>query len=341
MWLSDLGATVQGYALAPERQPALFDLAGIGAVVAHETGDIRDFDRLMAVFHRFRPEVVFHLAAQALVRRSYREPRATFDTNVGGTVNVLEAVRRTDSVRAAIVVTSDKCYENREWVWGYREADQLGGHDPYSASKGAAELVVTAYQRSFFSSPGSGRPTGIASARAGNVIGGGDFAEDRIVPDAIRSVIVGEPLRVRNPGSVRPWQHVLDALGGYLLLGARLWDEPARYSGAWNFGPNNRDALAVSNVVERLFKSLGRGAWTDVSAKQRPGLHEARTLWLCCDKAATELGWEPAYSFGDAIDATGAWYRRVTLEQQHALTACKQDLGNFETRASLLPWWCA
>jgi CDP-glucose 4,6-dehydratase len=269
LWLQRLGAEVMGYALPPPTDPSLFELAKLARRLDHVVGDVRDLDALLTAFDRHAPEVVFHLAAQPLVLRSYREPKETFDTNVGGTVNVLEAVRRTPSVKAVVVVTSDKCYENREWVFGYREDDAMGGHDPYSASKGAAELVTAAYRRSFFAPDASTRVVGLASARAGNVIGGGDFADDRILPDALRAVQAGKPLLVRNPGSTRPWQHVLDPLAGYLLLATRLLDDPGRYAEAFNFGPDLSGVSSVRELVTSFYASLGDGRFVSPSRATR------------------------------------------------------------------------
>src|SRR4051812_32894796 len=241
LWLGELGAEVTGYALSPPSEPSLFQAAGLADRMHSTLGDVRDLSALRGAFRAARPELVLHLAAQALVRPSYDDPVTTFDTNVMGTVNVLEAARHEPSVRSVVVVTSDKCYENREWPWGYRENEAMGGHDPYSSSKGCAELVTAAYRSSF----AKGR-LGIASARAGNVIGGGDWAKDRIIPDFVRAVTQGQALRVRNPGAVRPWQHVLEPLAGYLLLAEHLYSEPQRFAEAWNFGPADSDARPVS-----------------------------------------------------------------------------------------------
>jgi len=267
IWLKELGAEVVGYALEPPSDPSNYAATGLADRINHVHGDVRDLDHLMDVFARYEPEMVFHLAAQALVRSSYEDPKTTFDTNIGGTVNVLEAVRRTDSVRVLVNITSDKCYENREWVWGYRENDPMGGHDPYSASKGAAELVFAAYLRSFFSKPACGdRQLGAASCRAGNAIGGGDWGRDRLIPDCIRALAAGEDIGIRNPRAIRPWQHVLELLSGYLWLGARLWTHPEAFNGGWNFGPRGEAHMTVGEVVNRLLRAWGSGAWRDLSA---------------------------------------------------------------------------
>lgn len=333
-WLTRLGARVVGYALPPEA-PSLFQATGLADAVTHVTGDIRDGERLAGMMREHEPAFVFHLAAQALVRPSYREPAATFAINTMGTVHLLEAVRQAPSVRACVVVTTDKCYENREWVYAYRENDPVGGHDPYSASKAAAELVVASYRASFFS---SGRGPGVATARAGNVIGGGDWAEDRLIPDCVRALAAGEAVAVRNPQAIRPWQHVLDPLAGYLWLGARLAEAPERFAEAWNFGPAGNRPMNVGEVVAQAVAAWGSGAWTPEPDARADALHEAHFLKLDVAKAAALLGWEPVLGFGDAIEATMAWYaanhrdpafdaRRFTLDQIAAYEARAQRQG--------------
>ena len=254
IWLKELGAEVSGYAIAPPSDPSNFEAAKLQDKMIHIHGDIRDLDHLLETFKKCQPEFIFHLAAQPLVRLSYKEPKITFDTNVGGTVNVLEAARLTSSVKVLINITSDKCYENREWVWGYRENDPMGGHDPYSASKGCSELVFSAYLRSFFSQNTPGRGIiGAASVRAGNVVGGGDWGKDRLIPDCIRALSARQSIGIRNPLAIRPWQHVLEPLSGYLWLGALLSHDPQKYSGAWNFGPEDRSHLTVAEVADRAY----------------------------------------------------------------------------------------
>ena len=308
IWLKELGADVVGYALDPPGQPNNFEATKLEKKIAHIHGDIRDLDRLMEAFKKHQPEFVFHLAAQPIVRLSYYEPKTTFDTNVGGTVNVFEAVRKTTSVRVLINVTSDKCYENKEWIWGYRENDSLGGHDPYSASKGCAELVFSAYLKSFFSlNTAQSRSIGAASARAGNVIGGGDWGADRLVPDCIRALSQNQPIGIRNPHAIRPWQHVLEPLSGYLLLGARLSQDPVKYSGVWNFGPDDSSHLTVSEMADRLIKYWGDGSWNDLSEPN--ALHEAKLLKLNCDKAHNELNWHSALTIDECLQMTADWYR--------------------------------
>lgn len=306
LWLADMGAEVTGFALPPPTDPSLFEQARVGELIHHVEGDVRDAAALKAAVRAARPEVVFHLAAQPLVRLSYDEPVETYATNVMGTVHCLEACRKTEGVRAVVAITSDKAYENREWVWPYRETDPMGGYDPYSSSKGAAELVIAAYRRSYF---GSGKhPAGVASVRAGNVIGGGDWALDRLVPDIVRALQAGEPPQVRAPGSVRPWQHVMEALGGYLLIAERLLDGDGSAASAWNFGPADEDARPVGWIVERLLELWGGGEWKQVGEPQR---HEARLLRLDCSKARAELGWRPSMPLDKALNSIVTWHRAV------------------------------
>ncbi len=306
LWLAEAGADVWGYALPPERDNDHFNLLGLKERIHHQDGDICDREKLGAFFKEAQPEFVFHLAAQALVRRSYRDPKETFDTNVGGSVNLLECVRETPSVNSLVYVTSDKCYRNREWIWGYRENDELGGHDPYSASKAAAELVFSAYADSFFRSRAG---FGYATVRAGNVIGGGDWSVDRIVPDCIRALREDEPIVLRKPQSTRPWQHVLEPLGGYLTLAAALAQEPLRYSGAWNFGPDGEAARSVLDLTQFIVNRWGTGKIEVHASADDP--HEAGLLHLNCDKAHHVLGWKPRWGFERTVSETVDWYRAV------------------------------
>lgn len=315
LWLQKLDAVVIGYSLAPPTQPNLFEAARVADGMQSIIGDIRDLDHLQAVIRELRPEIVIHMAAQPLVRFSYEHPIETYATNVMGTLNVLEAVRRADSVRAVVGVTSDKCYENREWVWGYREDEPMGGWDPYSSSKGCAELIISAYRHSYFSAnQGSGPNVAVASARAGNVIGGGDWAEDRLVPDIVRAILAQRPVIIRSPQAIRPWQHVLEPLHGYLHLAEKLWEHGSAFAQAWNFGPNDVDAQPVSWIVECMTSLWGRGArWELDATHDHP--HEANYLKLDCSKAKSRLGWSPTLCLAAALAFTVEWYREY---QSHA-----------------------
>jgi CDP-glucose 4,6-dehydratase len=308
LWLHDLGARVTGYALRPPTQPSLFELARVQEAVSSLEADVRDLDRLRRAVSDAQPEVIFHLAAQSLVRHSYAEPIETYATNVMGTVNLLEAVRRAPSVRAVVVVTSDKCYENREREQGYREDEPLGGYDPYSSSKGCAELVTAAYRRSFLSREEHGRqPIAVASARAGNVIGGGDWAKDRLIPDILEAFAGRRPALIRNPNAVRPWQHVLEPVAGYLALAEALWRKRDAFAGAWNFGPRDEDTKPVSWIVEQLKQRWGGGASWQVDGAAQP--HEAGYLRLDCSKARDRMGWRPKLALETALEWIVEWHR--------------------------------
>jgi CDP-glucose 4,6-dehydratase len=325
VWLHRLGARVTGYSLDPPTEPSLYALAGCSCLLDQDLrGDLRNPAALARAFDAASPEVVFHLAAQPLVRYSYRAPKETFDTNVGGTVNVLEQARESASVKAAVVVTSDKCYENREWVHAYRENDPMGGKDPYSASKGAAELVAQSYLASFFGPLGKG----LASCRAGNVIGGGDWALDRIIPDTVRAIRGDRSVGLRNPDSIRPWQHVLDPLFGYLLLGARLSQGERDKSGPWNFGPPPDSCQPVRALVQTFLEAHGSGSWEDVSGALAGAPHEARFLALAWDKAHREMGWSPRWGFGESVTRAGRWYKEQALGAS-ALDLCLRDISEF------------
>jgi CDP-glucose 4,6-dehydratase len=317
LWLQRLGAHVGGYALEPPTDPNLFEAACVGPGMESTTGDIRDTAALTRVGARFRPQVMFHLAAQPLVRRSYRDPVETYSTNVMGTVSVLEAARTWPDLRAVVVVTSDKCYENREWIWGYREDEAMGGVDPYSSSKGCAELVTAAYRRSFFAANRAGGPVGIASARAGNVIGGGDWAEARLVPDMYRAFSGGQGLVIRSPDSVRPWQHVFEPLRGYLLLAERLFKDPGRHAEGWNFGPSEVDAWTVEQVTRAAAALWGQDALWSVS-RDPDAPHEATSLRLDFSKARIRLGWQPHWDLTAALRETMSWYRAFAQRQDMA-----------------------
>lgn len=328
LWLWRWGAQLRGYSLPAPTVPSLFQSARIHELIDHVEGDVRDLKGLSDSIASFEPEVVFHLAAQSLVRPSYDDPVETYGTNVMGTVNLLEAVRHCPSVKAIVVVTTDKCYENREWIWGYRENEPMGGHDPYSSSKGCAELVTSAYRRSFFdqSAMTTGHSVAVASARAGNVIGGGDWAQDRLIPDAIRSFEAGDPLVIRSPRATRPWQHVVEPLGAYLTLAERLLETSgSQFAEAWNFGP--KETVPVESVVDQLARNWGGEASWHLDKNVNP--HEAHLLHLDISKAKAQLGWQPQLKLDLALQWVVDWYRRrcdgqdareLTLEQIDAYT---------------------
>lgn len=330
LWLQQMGAELTGFALAPPTDPALFEVADVGSGMTSILGDIRDAEALASALVAADPEIVIHMAAQPLVRASYDDPVGTYATNVMGTVHLLEAVRKAPGVRAVCVVTTDKCYENREWVWGYREDEAMGGHDPYSNSKGCAELVTSAYRRSFFGGAGT---AAIGSGRAGNVIGGGDWAADRLVPDILRAVAAGEPVLIRNPSSIRPWQHVLEPLSGYLVLCQALWNDPATAAEPWNFGPRDADARPVQWIVERICALWGEGAsWEKDSAAQP---HEANYLKLDISKAHAGLGWEPRWSLAQALENIVAW-QRAWISGSDMRAHCLSELDRFVAAGSAI-----
>ena len=307
LWLTQLGADVVGFAQPPKRDNDHFNLLGLQKITHHVDGDIRDLSALKRVFDEYEPEFLFHLAAQSLVRYSYQEPKLTFDTNIGGSINILECIRSTSSLRSVIYVTSDKCYLNKEWEWGYRENDELGGHDPYSASKAAAELIFSSYRDSFFSRRGE---LGVASVRAGNVIGGGDWSADRIVPDSIKALQQQQPILLRNPDSTRPWQHVLEPLSGYVALACKLHADAKRFSGSWNFGPRPESIRTVQNLAREIVSCWGVGEVKLAEEHELP--HEARLLQLNCDKAIQSLRWTPRWDFERTVAMTVQWYRAIT-----------------------------
>ncbi|MDP1558299.1 MAG: CDP-glucose 4,6-dehydratase [Nitrosomonas sp.] len=302
LWLQAMGAEVHGYALKPPTEPSFFVVAEVGKGMAStEIADIRDADKLRLAMQSASPEIVFHLAAQSLVRYSYVQPAETYAVNVLGTVNLLEAVRATPGVKAVVNVTTDKCYENREGVWGYRENEPMGGFDPYSSSKGCAELVTAAYRRSFLESAG----IALASARAGNVVGGGDWADDRLIPDIMRAITQGKSVNIRNPHAIRPWQHVLEPLSGYLLLAQKLYEQGALYAEGWNFGPSDEDAKPVQWIVEELTNAWGKGASWVLDGGDHP--HEAHYLKLDCAKAKARLDWRPKWHLESTLGAIIDW----------------------------------
>jgi CDP-glucose 4,6-dehydratase len=303
LWLHSLGARVHGYALEPSSAPSLWKLLGLDSELKSRIADVRDLAALRRAFDDAQPEIVFHLAAQALVRPSYEDPVGTYATNVMGTVHVLEAAKGCAATRVVINVTSDKCYENRETNQAYIESDAMGGHDPYSSSKGCSELVTAAFRKSFPKDS-----VGIASARAGNVIGGGDWSADRLVPDLVRAVLRGEAALIRNPAATRPWQHVLEPLAGYLLLAEKLWSDPKRFAGGWNFGPVLQDALPVKDIADTFVRTWGKPAAWKADGGKHP--HEANYLRLDASKARRELGWKPHLDVKEAIAWSAEWYRK-------------------------------
>jgi CDP-glucose 4,6-dehydratase len=323
LWLAHLGAEVRGYALDPTTDPNLFTAARVGSVVEDVRGDIRNAAVLERAMQEFAPEVVFHLAAQPLVRYSYQDPIGTFETNVMGTAHVLDCVRRTPSVRAVVSVTTDKCYDNKEWVWPYRETDPLGGYDPYSSSKACAEIVSAAFRQSYFPVAELGQPSGhcvaVATARAGNVIGGGDWSTDRLIPDLVRGFLSGEPVLIRRPHAIRPWQHVLEPLHGYLLLAEKLLTHDPRFATAYNFGPVEDDARPVGWIAERMTRFWGDGAsWVQDTADSP---HEAGYLKLDASRARADLGWVPRLRLDQALEMLVAWYRAwQAAADMHAFT---------------------
>jgi CDP-glucose 4,6-dehydratase len=310
IWLAELGADVIGFSLEPSTHPNHFTTTGLASKMTHLVGDICDFKVFQNVLNTHQPELIFHLAAQAIVISSYHAPRETFDVNAMGTIHVLEAAKQCPSVQAIVIVTTDKCYENQEWIWGYREIDRLGGNDPYSASKAMAELAVASYRKSFFSQTGPA----VATARAGNVIGGGDFADYRIVPDAMKALLQDETIIVRNPQGVRPWLHVLDPLSGYLWLAHHLLEYGKAFAQAWNFGPLEHQAVTVRSLIEKMITLWGKGEWTSVSQPQaKPEMNLLRLNW---DKAANELGWYPTYGWEEALNQTVQWFKAFRLSLQ-------------------------
>ena len=328
LWLQNKGANTIGYSLPPPTKPSLFEIANVSDGMISITGDIRDLDHLKSIIAKHKPEIVIHMAAQSLVRHSYDNPIETYSTNVMGTVNVLEAVRCSDVVRVVVNITSDKCYENREWLWGYRENEAMGGHDPYSSSKGCAELVTSAYRRSYFSDdnlPGHGHA--VATARAGNVVGGGDWAPDRLIPDIMNAIMENRSVMIRYPNAIRPWQHVLEPLRGYLYLAEKLWHYGSKFAGAWNFGPSDEDARPVSWVADRLTNSWGDGASWESDSIQHP--HEATYLKLDCSKAKSLLGWSPKLDLTTNLQWIIEWYRAY-LQKKDMRRITESEIFRYE-----------
>lgn len=307
-WLLDLGAKVIGFSLDPPTEPNLFEILSLKNKISYIKGDVRDTDKFKNIFNEYQPEIVFHLAAQPLVRRSYQEPKLTYETNLMGTVNLFEAVRDCESVEVVINVTSDKCYENKEKNSGYDETDPLGGYDPYSSSKAGSELITASYRKSFFSD----NNTAIASVRAGNVIGGGDWGQDRLIPDCIRALTTNELINIRNPQSVRPWQHVLEPLAGYLWLASLMWHDKTDYNQAWNFGPEKNSILNVEEVVKQIIRTWGQGEFIVNNDGQMP---ETNILKLDINKVKSKLNWKPIYNIDETLEKTVLWYLQYYNKQ--------------------------
>lgn len=326
IWLNELGADVIGIALEPSTQNDNYVLSGIKNKITDLRGDIRDLQFLKDVFHKYEPEIVFHLAAQPLVRLSYQIPVETYEVNLMGTINVLEAIRTSESVKVGVMVTTDKCYENKEQIWGYRENEPMGGYDPYSSSKGAAEIAISSWRRSFFH-PKQYEKHGksIASVRAGNVIGGGDWALDRIIPDCIKALEKGKSIEIRNPRSIRPWQHVLEPLSGYMLLAKNMWFNPTTYCEGWNFGPKTESIATVWDISSKLIENYGKGELKDLSNQDEP--HEANLLMLDISKAKFRLNWEPKMNVDQTIALTVDWYKRYSNEDSY--TICLDHIYRF------------
>jgi CDP-glucose 4,6-dehydratase len=329
LWLQSMGSSLRGIALDPPTTPALFDVALVAEGMEHRIVDIRDFAAVKAQINEFQPEIVIHMAAQPLVRYSYQEPIETYATNVMGTVHVLEAARHAGSVKAVVNVTTDKCYENHEWVWGYRENEPMGGHDPYSSSKGCSELVTSAYRRSFFDQAG----ITLASVRAGNVIGGGDWSVDRLIPDVLRAFEVNTAVVVRSPDAIRPWQHVLEPLSGYLLLAQALYEEGEKYSSGWNFGPNDEDAKPVQWIVEQMTSKWGGEASWTLDNGDHP--HEANYLKLDISKAKSQLDWKPVWNLDQALEKIVDWHK-AWLEGSNMRTLCEQQITAHQSGIQIL-----
>jgi CDP-glucose 4,6-dehydratase len=328
LWLIELGAEVIGYSLTPHTTPSFFNHLDLKKHITHFVGDIRDFDRLKHVVTAYKPDMVFHLAAQALVKPSYIDPRTTYETNIMGTVNLLEAFRSSDSLKAMINVTSDKCYENKEWIYSYRENEPMGGYDPYSSSKGCSELVTGAYRNSYFNLEtfGVSHDKGLASARAGNVIGGGDWSDYRLIPDCVRALNNQEAIIIRQPKAIRPWQFVLEPLAGYLLLGASLWKDRQSFSSAWNFGPYEDDIISVETIVQKLIRCWGEGEYR---IEGEPVHHEAQLLKLDISKARYKLLWEPVYKIERAIQQTVNWYRDFYNNSEHIIDVSIEQIKQY------------
>lgn len=328
LWLQSAGADLAGYSLSPPTKPSLFETAGVSKGMLSVTGDVCDLEHLKSVVREYKPEIIIHMAAKSLVRYSYNNPVETYSTNVMGTVNVLEAVRQVNCARAVLIVTSDKCYKNNEWQWGYRENEPMGGFDPYSSSKGCAELIVDAFRNSYFSVKDYDlHGVAVSSVRAGNVIGGGDWSEDRLIPDIVKAIIEKRTVMIRNPDAIRPWQHVLDPLNGYLRLCEQMWNKGKEFAGAWNFGPNDEDAKSVSWIVEALIDNWGEGASWQFDRETHP--HEASYLRLDCSKARNILRWQPKMNISMSLNHITHWYKNF-LDDKDMRHITLVEIDHFE-----------
>jgi CDP-glucose 4,6-dehydratase len=326
LWLNMLGAQVLGYALPPENETDHYNIINLNTRIKHIDGDIRDYEKFKKTCLNFNPDIIFHLAAQPLVIRGYKESKYTFETNVIGSVNLLEIAKKLKNLKSLVYITSDKCYKNKEWIFGYRENDELGGHDPYSASKAAAEIVFASYYSSFFEEQ---QNIGLASVRAGNVIGGGDFSSNRLIPDCIKALINKESILIRKPNAIRPWQHVLEPIYGYLLLGFKLYKNPKKYSSSWNFGPDSKSLCDVKTVAEKVIKEWGKGKLE--IAKNKPAVHETGLLNLNCDKAHNLLKWYPKWDIKQTIFETIEWYKNFAQKNDMLQISKKQIEKYMET----------
>lgn len=329
IWLRELGAIVIGVGKDPYTERDNYVLSQIGRCISVDVrADIRDGERLKNIFREYEPEIVFHLAAQPLVRLSYSQPVETYETNVMGSINIMEAIRATESVKVAVMITTDKCYENKEQIWGYRENEPMGGYDPYSSSKGCCEIAISSWRRSFFNPADYGQKhhVSIASVRAGNVIGGGDWAKDRIIPDCVRAIEADRPIEIRNPQSIRPWQHVLEPLSGYMLLAQKMWEKPTEYCEGWNFGPRMESVTPVWNVAKMLVDSYGKGLLKDASVPN--ALHEAKLLMLDITKAQVKLGWQPRMNIEQCIELVANWYKMYKITDD-VYSLCVSEIENY------------
>lgn len=326
IWLNELGANVIGYSLDPHTAKDNFILSNLTEKIVDIRGDVRDREKLSEVFEKYQPDMVFHLAAQPIVRLSYDIPVETYEVNVMGTINIMDCIRKSKNTRVGVMITSDKCYENKEQLWGYRENESFGGYDPYSSSKGACEIAISSFRRSFFNPEEFERHgKALASVRAGNVIGGGDWAKDRIIPDCIRALEDEKAIEIRSPEAIRPWEHVLEPLSGYLMLGQKLWENPEKYADGWNFGPNLDSIIRVWDVAEKVVNIYGNGTLKDISDPSSP--HEAKLLTLDISKSRFKLGWRPVLNIDDALKMTVEWYKKYKTEDVYSL--CVEQIEEF------------